>query len=229
MNLKNKILFLFILSSFCFLLSVLSATAQTASQVLITWQAQSFVPAEYQGKILPASGTNIKLGLELVITNKIQDLSKADIFWYLDGKLLGRGQGLKQINFTATKGATNSHFVRAAVNYNQQEYDGTADIPIANPKIVIQTPSPANNSIPLGKKNDFQAIPYFFNINNLGELLFTWLVNGQTFANKGDNLLGLTLTPPIPSNQNINIKITAQNLKNDLELGSKEINLNVQQ
>ncbi|MFA5083833.1 MAG: hypothetical protein WC475_00400 [Candidatus Paceibacterota bacterium] len=228
MNPKTKILFLSLLSGFYLLSSVSPTTAQTASRVLITWQAQGFVPADYQGKILPASGANIKLGLELVITNKIQDLSKADIFWYLDGKLLGRGEGLKQINFTATKGATDSHFIRAVINYNQQTFDGTANITIVNPRVVIKTPSPADNSIPLGK-NIIQAIAYFFNINNLQELIFNWSTNGQTISNKGDEILNLELTPPIPSGQNINIKITVQNLKNALEFGSKEINLNVQQ
>ncbi len=226
MNPKNKILFLFLLFNFCFLLSVFPAAAQTASRVLITWQAQNFVPAEYQGKILPAPGANVKLGLELVITNKIQDLSKADILWYLDEKLLGRGQGLKQINFTATKGATDSHFVRVIINYNQQEYNGSVDIPVTSPEIVIKTPSPTNNSVPLGK-NVFQAIPYFFNIAGIQGLIFNWSVNSQII--RGDNLLELTLTPPIPSGQSINIRVAAQNLKNDLELGSKEINLNVQQ
>jgi len=226
MNPKNKILILFPISILCFLIYTSLTTAQTASQVLITWQAQSFVPAEYQGKILPAPNTAVKLGLELIIANKIQDLSKADILWYLDEKLLGRGEGLKQISFTANKGATNSHFVRALVNFNQQEYGGTADILIANPKVVIKIPSPADNSASLGE-NIFQAIPYFFNINNLQELIFVWSANGQTISNIGDEILKLELVPPIPSNQNLNIKVSAQNLKNDLEFGFKEINLMV--
>jgi hypothetical protein len=222
---NKKIIYLLI---FCLgVLGIASlVTAQTASQVLITWQALSFAPAEYQGKILPSTGTNIKLGLELVTENKLQDLSKADILWYLDEKLLGRGQGLKENVFAAHKGATDSHFVRVVVNYKNQEFDGTVDIPIINPRVVIETSVPTSTSISLGK-NIFQAVPYFFNISNIRELIFNWTINDQTI--KGDNLLELNLTaPPIPSNRNLNIKITAQNLNNNLEFGTKEINLNVQ-
>ncbi len=225
MNPKNKILFLFLLSVFCFLFSVSLTAAQTASQVLITWQAQSFVPAEYSGKILPTPSTNIKVSLEVIKENKIQDLSKINIRWYLDAKLLTQGLGLKETSFIVNKGATYSHFVRAVI-MDKQEVSGTADILITNPKIVIKTPTPAINAVPLGK-NIFQAIPYFFNIINLQELIFNWSVNNQTV--QGNNLLELEIAPPVPLNQNLNIKITAQNLKNDLEFGSKEINLNVQQ
>ena len=222
MNLKNKTLFLFLLSTVYFLISTFGVNAQTNSQVLITWQAQNFVPAEYPGKILPSPGTNIKLGLEVIKENKLQDLSKINIRWYLDGKLLTQGLGLKETNFFVNKGATYSHFVRAVI-IDKQEISGTADIPIINPRVVIESPSPDSNSIPLGK-NIFQALPYFFNTANLQELIFNWSVNNQTI--KGTNLLELEITSPIPLNQNLNIKVTAQNLNNDLEFASKEINLN---
>jgi hypothetical protein len=198
--------------------------AQAASQAMITWQAQSFAPAEYSGKILPSPGTNIKLGLEVIKENKLQDLSKINIRWYLDGKLLTQGFGLKETNFTASKGATYSHFVRAVIQ-DKEEISGTVDIPIVNPKIIIKTPSPADILVPLGKTR-LQAIPYFFNAANLGELIFKWAVNNQVI--EGSNILELEIAPPIPLNHNLNVRVTAQNLKNDLEFGTKEINLNVQ-
>ena len=215
---------------FLYLVTILflfSASIATAAQprALITWQAQSFAPAEYSGKILPSPGTNIKLGLEVIKENKLQDLSKINIRWYLDGKLSTQGLGLKEINFTANKGAAYSHFVRAVI-LDKEEISGTVDIPIINPVVIIKTPSLENTFVSLGK-NIFQAIPYFFNVNNLQELIFNWSVNNQTI--QGNNLLELELTPPIPANQNLNIKVAAQNLKNDLEFGNKEINLNVQQ
>jgi len=214
-----------IFSYFAAILFLFSASIATAAQsrALITWQAQSFAPAEYPGKNLPSPGTNIKLGLEAIKENKLQDLSKINIRWYLDGKLLTQGPGLKETNFTVNKGATYSHFVRAVI-MDKQEISGTVDIPIVSPKVIIKTPSPTDTSVPLGKTL-FQAIPYFFNVANLGELIFKWSVNNQ--ALEGNNLLELEITPPIPSNHNLNVRVTAQNLKNDLEFGTKEINLNV--
>lgn len=201
------------------------ANAQTVPQVILTWQAQNFVPAEYSGKILPAPGTNIKVGLEVIKENKIQDLSKINIRWYLDGKLLTQGLGLKEINFRAIYGATYSHFARAVVQ-DTEEISGGLNIPIVSPKIIIQTPTPSASSIPLGK-TILQAIPYFFNVAGLKELVFNWAVNERTI--KGANVLELELAPPVPLNNNLRIQVTAQNLNNELEFGSKEINLNVQQ
>jgi hypothetical protein len=193
--------------------------------VILTWQAQSFVPADYHGKILPTTGANIKTGLEVVNENKIKDLSKINIRWYLDGKLLTQGLGLKEINFNATYAATYSHFVRAVV-LDTEEISGSVDIPIVSPKIIIKTPTPATNSIFLGKTL-LQAIPYFFNVTDLKNLIFNWTVNDKTI--KGANFLELELTPPVPQDNNLRIRVTAQNLNNDLEFGFKEINLNVQQ
>lgn len=228
-KIKNGILilglvFLFFASGFYFRIN-----AQTNSQIIITWQAQDFAPAGYQGKILPSPGANIKLSLELVTQNKLQNLSKADILWYLDGKLLDRGQGLKETDFVVSKSAGYSHFVRTVINYNQQAYEGNINMVIASPKIVIKTPSPANSSIPLGK-NIFIAIPYFFNATNLQQLIFNWSANGQTVQGNnilGGNILELDVVPPIPIDQNLNIKVIIQNSNNDLEFGSEEINLNI--
>lgn len=193
--------------------------------VILTWQAQSFVPADYQGKILATTGVGIKAGLEVVEENKIRDLSKINIRWYLDNKLLTQGVGLKQINFRATAAPTYSHYLRAVVR-DEEEISGGVDIPIVSPKVIIKTPTPTANFIPLGK-TILQAIPYFFNVATLKELVFNWTVNEKTI--KGANVLELELAPPVPQNSNLRIRVTAQNLNNQLEFGSKEINLNVKQ
>ena len=222
-NLKlKKNTFLSVIFIFVFLFSY-SVQAQTASRVLITWQAQSFAPAEYSGKILPSPGTSIKLGLELIKENKLQDLSKINIRWYLDGKLLTQGIGLKETSFFVNKGATYSHFVRAVI-MTGQEISGAIDIPIVSPKVIIKTPSPADTFIALGKTL-LRAVPYFFNVANPEELIFKWSVNNQ--ALEGSDVLELEIAPPVPLNQNLNVRVTAQNLKNELEFGTKEINLMV--
>lgn len=192
--------------------------------VILTWQAQSFAPADYQGKILATTGAGIKAGVEVIKENKIQDLSKINIRWYLDSKLLTQGIGLKQINFRATAAPTYSHYLRAVVR-NEEEISTGVNIPIVSPKVIIKTPFPAINSFFLGK-NNLQAIPYFFNVAELEELVFNWSVNEKTI--KGTNILELELAPPVPLNNNLRIRVTAQNLNNALEFGSKEINLNVQ-
>ena len=74
-NLKFKKKF-FIAFAFYLLFSA-SSSAAAQSQALITWQAQSFAPAEYTGKRLPSPGTNINLGLEVIREKKLRDLSKS--------------------------------------------------------------------------------------------------------------------------------------------------------
>ena len=50
--------------------------AQNAPQFMVSWQADSYAPSWYQGKIFPVHGSRIKIGFELTDNGKIIDLSK---------------------------------------------------------------------------------------------------------------------------------------------------------
>ena len=47
--------------------------AQASPEFLISWRAVNYVPADYQGKILPSKSSPIEAGFDLVDKNKIVD------------------------------------------------------------------------------------------------------------------------------------------------------------
>lgn len=218
LKIKFLLLILVLCPAFCL--------AADAPQILITWQAQNFVPAGYPGKILPTTGTRIKAGVEVLKDGKLLDLSKNRVQWFLDDDLLDRELGLKEIVFRIVKPVGYSHYLRVAIDYEGEQISAGKEILIIKPKVVIKTPLFNQISLPLGK-NLLQALPYFFNVVNLKDIIFHWTVNEQKL--QGNDFLELELTPPLPTGHRLNIKVAGQNTNSDLEFGFSEINLNVQQ
>ena len=88
---KLKFLYFFFC---CWFLFFNFANAQTVTQTtsrpqfMVSWQAQSYAPSWYQGKIFPTKGSRINVVFELVDGGKIADLSKLKVRWYLNDKLV---------------------------------------------------------------------------------------------------------------------------------------------
>lgn len=72
-----------------------------------------------------------------------------------------------------------------------------------------------------------QAIPYFFNVNALSDILLSWQVNGENLSGS-DSQLNLKIgAPQSESDRTIQINVLAQNQKNALEFSRFRTNLNV--
>lgn len=206
-------------------------------EFMISWKAINYVPASFFGKILVGDSSTIKISFDAIDKGKFVDLSNQNIEWYLNDKLINFGKGLKSVIFTSAQNADQE--VKIVVpNYsgtvNGKTYKSVVltaltTIPISSPEIVIDAPY-FNKQISIGEKT-FQALPYFFNIQNINQLKITWNVDGTETsgqANRQDILTILTSTEgQVAEGMNIGIKVFAQNPANQFEFAQSYINLDI--
>ena len=208
---------------------------------IISWRAVNYVPADFNGKILPSKNSPIQISFDILDLDngKFVDIAQQQIEWYLNDKLLKSGIGLKSISFPAN--SRYEHPIEIVIpNYNDDKYNkggyngaelnAVTSIPAASPKIVINAPYP-NKTIPIGE-NLFQALPYFFNINTLNQLKIGWNIDGTEYyndqANRQDILnLSTDTQGQAAEGANISIQASAQNILNQLELAKDYINLDI--
>ncbi|MDO8430012.1 MAG: hypothetical protein Q7S73_01430 [bacterium] len=226
-SIKFKIilgLILFLLLTFCFLL--ISASAQTTPEFLVSWKASSYVPANYLGKIFPTKNSFIEAGFDLIDKNKVVDLSASNIRWYQDEQLISSGTGLKSIKFQEIKSGGTSQLIRITVGYKGNDLDYLFSIPVASPSVVIDAKVPYKE-IRTGLRR-IVAQPYFFNVNNLKNLNFSWSLNGKKVSGFAENpeILELDLNSQgTPIKTELSVGATIQNVFNQLELAGKSLNL----
>ena len=77
------------------------AQGEPAPEFLMTWRADSYVPAYYTGKALPAPGSNIIASFELIQNGAPLDISNETVYWYMNRKPIREGLGLKTISLRA--------------------------------------------------------------------------------------------------------------------------------
>jgi len=167
---------------------------QTNSYAFITWQANNYYPADFSGKALATNGTTVNASVNLVESQKIQDLSQATITWYLDGSFFKQGTGLNQVNFTVTKTRGDNHSIRADVQTKNGLLSPSVSIPITSPKVVVVNPY-SSQTISKTSQINLEAIPYFFNVKSFGNLIFSWIVGDKAQPSGNDNKLSLTMDP----------------------------------
>ena len=207
--------------------------AQTVSipEFLVTWSANSYVPADYQGKIFPSKSSQVKIGLDLIDKNRIADLSGANISWFLNDTFIRSGIGLKNINLNINR-ELNQNIRISITDYADDELDHIFVLPVANPEIVIDTKNPlllSHNQIQLPAKDHlFEARPFFFNISNLNELSFKWrignkLVSGEAGSPEFLNL-NFEATGGAAKETQLTLSVSAANINNQFEFSSKSYN-----
>ena len=214
----------------CLLLVVGQVNAQTAPEILVSWKAVNYVPADYQGKILPSNSSRMEAGFDLIDKNKIADLSKSNISWFLGGNLLNSGIGLKNITFNIASSLNQTMRITVS-GYKENDLDYIFQIRVTNPEVVIDTKTSVKtlknqNYLPL-KSYIFEARPFFFNVSNLKELGLKWRLNNRLVEGQAENpeFLKLNLeSEGTPKETGLNLSIGASNLFNKLELASKVLN-----
>lgn len=213
---------LFIIAAF---LPFLKTKAQTKQepQLIVTWQSQNYQPANYSGKNLPTVNSPIIAAVELIDNNKLINLSSAQITWFQNSDIIVKGSGLKRIALNVNGLAGDRLLIEADIVYKGKELQGAAIVPVVEPKAVIAAPHAFNREIKTGTHH-FKAIPFFFNIKNLNELLFSWTVNEQQeTVDQNSDILNLEITSensePVP----INLKASISNINNIIETARDEI------
>ena len=156
-----------------FIAAPAGAGAQTPpTQTLGTWQAETYAPESFSGKIMPMSDSAITVGVDLIDLGKRVDLSSYKVYWYLDEKFYQGALGLSRIRFTAP------HFigetavkVRVLIVDYKSGVGKTVNIPLVVPEVVSQSSNPglAASAVPF----TLQAYPYFFNVQSAFDLNYS--------------------------------------------------------
>ena len=224
-----KIGILIILTIGCFLTAVSQINAQTAPEFIVSWKAGSFAPSDYSGKIFPTKNTLVEIGFDLIDENKFVNLSNYTIYWFLDGKLIKKGKGLKGIDFKTTQ-LNNDHLARITiVNYKGNDLDKTVLIPVVSPEVVINLPYPNNEPVKEGQII-FQALAYFFNVSKLTDLNFDWSMDNQKIS-KGKvvrpDILNLEINSNNAPSPTFNLSVTVKNILENFEMATNFKNLKI--
>jgi hypothetical protein len=231
-NLKFKILtFLTVILIFTFYI-LHSVSAQSSSQFFVSWQAQSYIPNWYQGKVLPTSGTPTEISFELIDKGKLADLSKTKVRWYVNDELVKNeenGLGIKILKTNIPNYAGQETEIRiSVVDYlGGEALDRIIKIPVVGPEVTINAPYP-DKKISAGS-SIFQAIPFFFNIKNLNSLSVEWSANEQKPAGLSANpwLLNLNIGADTPTGAEIKLSVLVRNFLKELEFATKSVNLTI--
>ncbi len=221
---------------FAFLFGAGSASA-ASPQFMVSWQAESYAPSWYQGKIFPTQGSRINVGFELIDGGKIIDLSKNKVRWYVNDKLVkneNNGLGIRFFSFIVADYAGEDAEIKIAVlpcaggcvGYKKNEIlYKIIKIPIVSPEAVIDAPY-KEKRIFVGENRLF-AYPFFFNVKNPDNLSFSWLINNREakVGDKEQDVLNLKINSAVIPGDIINLQLAIKNLLKELEFGNAGIQL----
>ncbi len=202
---------------------ILPAEAQVRSpQILITWEAHTYAPSRFGGKLLPATGSSLDASAEVVDQGKISSLKNTTVYWYLDDELVQSGQDLQKIRFRASDIAAGTMDLRVQI----PDYPGgiilkTIQIPVVRPDVAIRR-IPGDAS----RRSIFslEALPYFFNVNSIASLGFMWSVNGTSpDVTSRPDMITVKVNDDAPAGTAISVRLGVQNTKDPLQGASRQI------
>jgi hypothetical protein len=218
----NKIIITGLLILFLLVVAVETSTAQTYNSI-ITWQADSFYPADYKGKAPAVFDSTVSVSLTILENGRTVDTSSSEIIWYLDNKFFKKGIGLTEVAFTIDKTKGGEHFLRAVVSMPEESLEKSVTIPVGSRELVINNPRPSN-LIKFGEKVVLEAVPYFFNVTSLDYLSFFWSVDNVLRKEERTSSLILN-TGASESLKGADVLITAQAANKNKPIESAKSNL----
>ncbi len=187
----------------------------TNDQIILTWQANNFYPADFEGKAFPSPGSEVVVSLGVIKNGKLADLTSSSIAWSLDGNFMERGLGKQTFSFFAKKTSSGSETVRVSVENGNAPLEYSVNIPVVDPQVVVEIPY-FENIVPSNTDITLRAVPYFFNVTSLNDLTFMWQIGGMVEKHEGDGSLSLHIEKPgVSGRPAIFIKTSVQN-KNDV-------------
>lgn len=226
--------FLVIVSLACLApLVQLHAQVATPPPVDLTWETDGYLPAEYQGKPMAVTGSQIRV-LALSMTPNLE------YYWRLDNYDLPdySGPNRNVFTFTATKQAGDSHQVRLTLKQGGQII-GTRQIqiPVVKPLVLFYERDGVlgellNQAIP----NDYRltkpeitllAEPLFFNRGAVNQLKYTWQLNHTPINPDDGSGRVITFTAPESGGAGTNtVSLSVDNPNNDLQYSQAGFSIN---
>jgi len=188
--------------------------------VFISWKAQSYVPASFQGKVLPTASSSFSASVEVIDGGKLADISKQTIYWYADDEFLGGGAGTQAITFSGPSRSPNLINLRVQIpGYAGGMLIKAVEIPIMNPEVVIESPYPAHafSSSPVA----VAVLPYFFHVHDLSKLTINWIMNGAPPENPLNPQI-LTINTNVQPETTIPISVSVVNADDFLDSASAD-------
>ena len=219
----------------------------TVSDVDLTWVANSQAPAAYRAKLMPTQNSIVAISALSFIyrpgTKNQINSSNLIYNWIINGKLdlVNSGTDKNSYILTVNDFLKSDFLIRLEV----KTADGAVSlnkfltIPIVRPRVQLYFFDPeTNQSFGGALKNittkpinlNFIAQAYFFNIPEK-HLKWQWLVNNTKVDSQTEKPWSATLNlkdSSLGQFFSTQIKVTAENPDNDLEMGQSIINLEVQ-
>jgi len=194
-----------------------SSAQQSQPKFLWSWQTNTYVPAGFEGKVLPSPGATVTVSFELVQGgklanlqgNKLLNIPPQTIYWYANNTLISNIPGKQTVSFTAPSVPGTVTVKVQLPGYPGGSVFQSISVPVVPPEAVIESRYPGGSFV--GTPVNVRGIPYFFNVKDPFALNFEWSVNGEIPQNAEDPTnLSIGLNPDAPSGATLNIKLTIQ-------------------
>lgn len=207
------------------------------------WSADSYVPFGYQGRALPTQGSWVTVSADLRISGGNPKNLKYS--WFLDGifQEAKSGYGKDDFEFAIRKGRNASYEILVKIfNESRTFYiEKSIEVPITNPDMVVYSKNSSQINLPYtasmktfkvisNKETSFLALPYFFNVEYLGNLEFEWTLGDKTVKDSSQvaNVFGLKIiNKEAKGLLEETFKVIATNKKQTDQVIQKTIKINI--
>lgn len=214
----------------------------SSSDFILTWSADTYTPANYPGKSLPAYNSLVEV-LLLPATKNAPDLSSLNFNWYIDDvrQEYKSGKNLPKFLFKTSVLGGQRHYISLKItnDNNQEALSLSTTINVVSPEIIIypaekQTSdfiadgTGQTNASP-GQEKSFISLPYFFSVSQPNNLNFQWTFDGQTI-NKTDekNKFSIKISDgELTDSFQKELSVLAINLANEIQRASGAIAITI--
>lgn len=170
------------------------------SDILLTWEAQTYTPPGYRGRALPTSGALVRVhAFPRLFASAAQTVNPDNFIyqWRLDDTDMRNqsGRGKKGFSFRVANGKGVTHRVSVAVASEDKSTSAFAkvDIRVEDPQILfyedrtLEGPRYEKAStrflVASSEELRLRAEPFFFLVGSLDALRYQWHVDGRSLQN----------------------------------------------
>ena len=179
-----------------------SATGQAQeTEVTLTWSTDSYIPLDYPGKALPTRESLIEVAATVDWPAGREEINPSELVynWFLNDHIQksDSGEGKQVFKFGSQGTIKQRHLVKVEIKNKEGGLLGFSpylSIELTEPQIVLQ-PTKSNGvktkisatpqlisqqyQISANQEIEFMAQPYFFDIEEVNELNYSWSLAGQ--------------------------------------------------
>ncbi|OGD24704.1 hypothetical protein A2819_03135 [Candidatus Azambacteria bacterium RIFCSPHIGHO2_01_FULL_40_24] len=217
----------------------------TVSDVDLTWVANSEAPIFYRAKLMPTQNSLVIISaLPFIYRSGTKNLIASNNLtynWKIDGKMDSEKSGVNKSSYAlrVNNFPGNSHDIRLEIKTTDDTISLIKDvmIPVVKPRVLLHFSDPKTN-LPFGaalknlmtksKGFNFIAQTYFFTAP-AKNLKWQWFVNNAEVGGGNEKpwLATLNLANDFLGQLSAQIKVTAQNPSNELEIAQSITNLEI--